>query len=221
MLQRIFIIALTLIIAIVINISIQHSNNHISKLDYVSYNEICTGDIVLVDNFTFSSKGVKYFSNSHFSHIGIICELDNEPIIAHSHLSNKGEYMSQTNKGVQKNNLNDFIAKYPKANILIMKNKSLTITQRKEIVDEVNCLMFCPYESSFLKIINSVLKSKYLYNGETTKSFFCNQFVAHILQKVGVLSKELKPSLLNLRQLYYCLLKSKCYEKEKILKLYK
>lgn len=157
--------------------------------------ELKTGDIVLFSGNGFISKMIKWITNSEWSHIGIVInieEYDFVTVLESTTLSNlpdlqTGEYV----KGVQLVPLSARIAKYDgKIAVRQLIRSDDGSVDTRSLMDFRREIIGRKYESSEAELIKSATIGT---NEEDLGSLFCSELVAECYQRMGVLTEH-KPS---------------------------
>jgi len=150
-----------------------------------------TGDIVLFSGKGAVSQGIKRFTFSHWSHVGMVIkskEFDSILVWESTTLNDVTKI-----KGVQISPLGQRIASY-RGSVSIRK---LKVKRDKALLASLvqlrHKLRGRKYEESEIELIKSAYDGPFGHNTEDLSSLFCSELVAEAYQQMGLLSEE-KPS---------------------------
>ena len=156
-----------------------------------------TDDVVLFSGKGGISTGIKWFTNSKWSHVGMVLRLpewDAVMLWESTTLSNIVDVESgKERKGVQIVPLSERVRKYKgEASIRV-----LDIEQTPEMLKELSLLRAeikgRPYEKDKIELIKAAYDGPLGENKEDLSSLFCSEMVAEAYQRMGLLSEK-KPS---------------------------
>lgn len=153
-----------------------------------------TGDIVLFSGKGAFSEGIKWFSKSTWSHVGMVVHM---PDWGHflwesTTLSDLEDFETGTlTKGVQLVVLSDRIKKY-EGEIAIRR---LQVERTERMTTDLAKLRLelrgKPYEKIKLELIRAVYDGPFGQNTADLSSLFCSELVAQAYQTLGLLSEDL------------------------------
>ncbi len=156
---------------------------------------IKTGDIVLFSGKGAISHGIKLFTLSKWSHVGMVLQLPDSDTVflwESTTLANLADAIDGTKKkGVQLVLLSDRLKSYKGdasvrhlKGITVDKNKYKTLMAfRKEVRNR-------PYEKSELELIKSAYDGPWGHNEEDLSSLFCSELVAEAYQRLRLLPDD-------------------------------
>ena len=158
--------------------------------------KIQTGDIILFSGKGGISAGIKWFTNSKWSHVGMALKLvDWDAILLweSTTLGNVKDIMSGTErKGVQLVPLSDRLQKYNgEVSIRFLQGIDRTDTMKnllRELRAEVKGRK---YEKSEIELIKSAYDGPFGTNIEDLSTLFCSELVAEAYQRIGILSHDI------------------------------
>ncbi|MCG8427708.1 MAG: hypothetical protein MI754_10175 [Chromatiales bacterium] len=155
-----------------------------------------TGDIVLFSGKGAISHGIKLFTLSKWSHVGMVLKLpdtDTVFIWESTTLSNLADAVDGwQKKGVQLVLLSDRLRTYRgEASIRHLKGVSITNEKYKALMAFRKKMRNKPYEKSELELIRAAYDGPWGHNEEDLSSIFCSELVAAAYQELGLLSKDL------------------------------
>lgn len=160
-------------------------------------NQIKTGDIILFSGKGGISTGIKWVTDSKWSHVGMALRLPEWDVVLlweSTTLSDIKDIESGVERqGVQLVPLSDRIKKY-KGEATI---RSLDINRTPEMLTALNMLRLevknRKYEEDKLELIKAAYDGPFGKNTEDLSSLFCSELVAEAYQRMGLLGEE-KPS---------------------------
>lgn len=151
-----------------------------------------TGDIIL-----FSGKGgisslIKRFSNSKWSHVGMVVRFMDMVLLWEStSLSKlKDVQTGKSTQGVQLVGLSERLAIYDGDFALRRLSENLSGAQLHALSKFRSEVAGRPYEKDYIELLNSVLIFE---NTEDLSSIFCSELLAEAYQRMGLLTED-KPS---------------------------
>ena len=156
-----------------------------------------TGDIVLFSGKGGISTGIKWFTQSKWSHVGMVLRLpewDAVLIWESTTLDDVAEIESgKARKGVQIVPLSERLRKYPgEASIRLLK-----ADRTPEMLKDLSLLRAevkgRPYEKDKLELFKAAYEGPFGDNVEDLSSLFCSELIAEAYQRMGLLSDK-KPS---------------------------
>lgn len=156
-----------------------------------------TGDIVLFSGKGGISAGIKWFTQSKWSHVGMVLRLpewDAVLIWESTNLDDVAEIESgKARKGVQIVPLSERLRKYPGETSI----RLLEMERTPEMLKELSLLRAevkgRPYETDKLELFKAAYEGPFGDNVEDLSSLFCSELVAEAYQRMGLLSEK-KPS---------------------------
>lgn len=155
-----------------------------------------TGDIILFSGKGAISHGIKLFTLSKWSHVGMVLKLPDTDTVflwESTIISNLADAIDGTKKkGVQLVLLSDRIKTYKGEasvrhlkGVTIDKNKYQTLMEfRKDVRNR-------PYEKNEIELIKSAYDGPWGHNEEDLSSLFCSELVAEAYQRIGLLPKDI------------------------------
>ncbi len=157
--------------------------------------QLRSGDLVLFSGKDNISSGIQWFSNSKWSHIGMVvrtaqkneCFLWESTTLSNVKDTHTGTYV----EGVQLVSLPERIAAYEgevAVRQLKLKRNFDMLAQLTKLRAEIKGR---PYEQDHLQLIRSAYDGMYGDNTADLSSLFCSELVAEAYQRMGVLSKDL------------------------------
>lgn len=161
-------------------------------------NRIDTGDIVLFSGKGQISTGIKWITNSKWSHVGMALRLPQQwnmlLLWESTTLSNIADLRSgKARKGVQLVPLSERLRLYDGGvsvrHLMIDRTDDMLEALRK-FRDDVKGK---PYEESRIELLKAAYDGPFGQNTEDLSSLFCSELVAEAYQRLGLLSEE-KPS---------------------------
>lgn len=153
-----------------------------------------TGDVVLFSGKGGISTGIKWFTNSKWSHVGMVLKLtewDAVMLWESTTLSDIADVESgKERKGVQIVPLSERVRKY-KGEVSI---RLLDIERTPEMLKELSLLRSeikgRPYEKDKIELIKAAYDGPFGANKEDLSSLFCSEMVAEAYQRMGLLSEK-------------------------------
>ena len=153
-----------------------------------------TGDVVLFSGKGGISTGIKWFTNSKWSHVGMVLRLpewDAVLIWESTTLSDIADIESgKERKGVQIVPLSERIKKY-KGEVSI---RLLDTERTPEMLKELSLLRAeiknRPYEEDKIELIKAAYDGPFGANKEDLSSLFCSEMVAEAYQRMGLLPEK-------------------------------
>ncbi len=159
--------------------------------------QLKTGDILLFSGKGAISNGIKFFTLSKWSHVGMVYKVDDGDIIfcwESTTLTNVSDAETgKRTKGVQLVVLSERIEACLASSYEInLRQISAPLTfdmlnNLKEFRFEVSGR---PYEKDKLELIKSAYDSWLGHNTEDLSSLFCSELIAEAYQKMGLLTEE-------------------------------
>lgn len=155
-------------------------------------NKLDTGDIVLFAGKGAFSTGIKWFTDSVWSHVGMVVSLDWGVFLWESTtLSDQIDLDTQlANKGVQLIVLSDRILKYD-GEVAIRR---LEVERSAGMVEALKALRLelrgKPYEKDTIELIKAAYDGPLGRNTEDLSSIFCSELVAEAYQRMGLLAED-------------------------------
>ncbi len=154
-----------------------------------------TGDIVLFSGKGGISTGIKWFTQSKWSHVGMVLRLNEWDAVMlweSTTLSDIKDIESgKERKGVQLIPLSERIRKY-KGEVSI---RLLEVERSSEMLAELSLLRAeikgRPYEQNLIELIRSAYDGLLGDNMEDLSSLFCSEMVAEAYQRMGLLTQEI------------------------------
>ncbi len=155
-----------------------------------------TGDIVLFSGKGMVSEGIKRFTFSKWSHVGMVIyskEFETVLLWESTTLSNIKDIDSgEHRKGVQIVPLSQRIASY-NGEIAIRKlDVERTDEMKKKLIKLRNDVRGRPYEKDEIQLIKSAYDGPFGRNTEDLSSLFCSELVAEAYQAMGLLEEVTK-----------------------------
>lgn len=164
-------------------------------------NELKTGDILLFSGKGHISEGIKFFTLSKWSHVGMVYKLVDPLDPKGSVFSWESTTLSdiedadtgKLTKGVQRVELSERIMGcFAKGYDISLRPLSRPLTD--DMVRALNLFRHevsgRPYEASKIELIKSAYDGIFGENKEDLSSLFCSELVAEAYQKMGLLSEE-------------------------------
>ena len=159
--------------------------------------ELKTGDIVLFSGKGGISTGIKWFTQSKWSHVGMVLRLlewDAVLLWESTTLSDIADVESgKERKGVQLVPLSERIRKYNGAASIRLLDLERTPDMLKELSLLRAEVKGRPYEKDKIELFRSAYEGPLGANAEDLSSLFCSEMVAEAYQRMGLLSEK-KPS---------------------------
>ena len=153
-----------------------------------------TGDIVLFSGKGGISTGIKWFTNSRWSHVGMVLRLiewDAILLWESTTLSNIADVESgKERKGVQIVPLSERIKKYDGEISVRMLDQKPTPEMHKELSLLREEVKGRPYEKSKIELFKAAYDGPFGRNNEDLSSLFCSELVAEAYQRMGLLSED-------------------------------
>ncbi len=153
-----------------------------------------TGDIVLFSGKGGISTGIKWFTNSRWSHVGMVLRLiewDAVLLWESTTLSNIADVESgKERKGVQIVPLSERIKKYDGEISVRMLDQKPTPEMHKELSLLREEVKGRPYEKSKIELFKAAYDGPFGRNNEDLSSLFCSELVAEAYQRMGLLSED-------------------------------
>jgi hypothetical protein len=155
-----------------------------------------TGDIVLFSGKGAISHGIKLFTFSKWSHVGIVLRLPDADTVflwESTTLSNLADVIDgKKKKGVQLVLLSDRIRTYDgDASIRHLQNFQIDDNKYKKLMALRKSFRNKPYEKSEIELIKSAYDGPWGHNEEDLSSLFCSELVAETYQCLGLISNKL------------------------------
>jgi hypothetical protein len=153
-----------------------------------------TGDVVLFSGKGGISTGIKWLTNSKWSHVGMVLRLpewDAVMLWESTTLNDIADVESgKERKGVQIVPLSERVKKY-KGEVSI---RFLDIERSPEMLKELSLLRAeikgRPYEKDKIELIKAAYDGPFGANEEDLSSLFCSEMVAEAYQRMGLLSEK-------------------------------
>ena len=155
-----------------------------------------TGDIVLFSGKGGISHGIKLFTLSKWSHVGMILRLPDSKAVflwESTTLSTLRDIIDgKRKKGVQLVLLRDRINTY-RGDVSVRHLSGFELNKERYLKlmkfrDEVRNR---PYEKSEIELVKSAYDGPWGHNEEDLSSLFCSELVAEAYQRIGLLSEEI------------------------------
>lgn len=167
-------------------------------------NELKTGDILLFSGKSGISEGIKFFTLSKWSHVGMVYKIQDD-------LDPKGSLFcwesttlsnvedadtGKLTKGVQRVELSERLERcFASGYEISVRQLSKTLTD--QMITALNLFRHdvsgLPYEKDKIQLIKSAYDGIFGKNKEDLSSFFCSELIAEAYQRMGLLTEE-KPS---------------------------
>jgi hypothetical protein len=159
-----------------------------------SRDQINTGDIILFSGKGHISAGIKWFTDSKWSHVGMALRLpewDAVLLWESTTLSDVKDIESGKElKGVQLVPLSERLKKY-KGEATI---RFLTVDRTPAMLSSLSLLRAevknRPYEQKIIELIKSAYDGPFGKNVEDLSSLFCSELVAEAYQRMGLLNED-------------------------------
>jgi hypothetical protein len=157
--------------------------------------ELQTGDIVLFSGKGPISAGIKWFTHSTWSHVGLVIRLpmfDSVLLWESTTLSDLVDLDSGVlRQGVQLVSLSDRLARYDgPVRIRRLQHIKLNASHWEALAKLRREVTGRPYEQSRLELLRSAYDGFGGLNREDLSSLFCSELVAEAYQRMGLLSEE-------------------------------
>ncbi|WP_207063995.1 YiiX/YebB-like N1pC/P60 family cysteine hydrolase [Motiliproteus sp. SC1-56] len=155
-----------------------------------------TGDIVLFSGKGAISHGIKLFTLSKWSHVGMVIKLpdtDTVFIWESTTLSNLADVIDgKKKKGVQLILLSDRIRTYS-GEVSIRHLQGYVVDEKnyEKLMALRASLRNKPYEKNEIELIKSAYDGPWGHNEEDLSSLFCSELVAEAYQCLGLISSKL------------------------------
>lgn len=153
------------------------------------------GDLVLFSGKGNISDGIKFFTASKWSHIGVVVKIEEWDSILlweSTTLSNIADAIDGKSKqGVQTVALSDRIDTYDgdvAIRMLVVNRTPQMIQSMKDFRKEVKNR---PYEQNRMELVKAAYDNIFGANEEDLSSLFCSELVAELYQRMGLLSDDL------------------------------
>lgn len=153
-----------------------------------------TGDIVLFSGKGGLSAGIKWFTFSRWSHVGMVVRSELGVMLWESTtLTNvKDAESGKERKGVQLVALSERIKKYQGEIAVRQLNKNVDDSALKELGKLREEVRGRPYEKNELELLKSAYDLVLGHNDENLSSLFCSELVAEAYQRMGLLENPPK-----------------------------
>ncbi|MDH5561015.1 MAG: YiiX/YebB-like N1pC/P60 family cysteine hydrolase [Deltaproteobacteria bacterium] len=159
--------------------------------------DIKTGDVILFSGKGTISNGIKLFTSSKWSHVGMVLKLPDSKanfLWESTTLSNLKDAISGTVKnGVQLVLLRDRLRTYDGEKSIRHLSYSITADEYYRLMGFREKMRGRPYETNRLELIKSAYDGPFGHNEEDLSSLFCSELVAEAYQEIGLLDNN-KPS---------------------------
>lgn len=164
--------------------------------------QLKTGDVLLFSGKSTISEGIKFFTLSKWSHVGMVYKFESEldpdgSIFCWESTSIGNVADAETGKltnGVQRVELSERFERCLAAGYEISV-RPLTKPLSKEMIRSLNVFRHevsgRPYEKSKLELIKSAYDTIFGENKEDLSSLFCSEMVAEAFQRMGLLTEEI------------------------------
>lgn len=155
-----------------------------------------TGDIILFSGKGAISHGIKLFTLSKWSHVGMVLKLPDTDTVflwESTIISNLADAIDGTKKkGVQLVLLSDRIKTY-KGEASVRHLKGVTIDKNKyqALMEFRKDVRNRPYEKNEIELIKSAYDGPWGHNEEDLSSLFCSELVAEAYQRIGLLPSDI------------------------------
>ena len=168
-------------------------------MEKVSYEKIRdrvnTGDIILFSGKGGISAGIKWFTGSKWSHVGMALKLPGWDVILiweSTTLSKLKDMESgEERQGVQLVPLSERLEKYDGDACIRFLDKKITKKMHKKLADLRQELKNRPYEENKIELIKSAYDGFLGDNEEDLSSLFCSELVAEAYQRIGLLPEDI------------------------------
>ena len=153
-----------------------------------------TGDIILFSGKGGVSHGIKLFTNSKWSHVGMVLRLPDSKAVflweSTTLTTLKDAIDGKTKRGVQLVLLSDRLQRYSgEAAIRRLKNYKMTPKKYRKLMKLREKLRNRPYEKDKIELIKAAYDGLLGHNEEDLSSLFCSELVAEAYQKLGLLKE--------------------------------
>lgn len=184
---------------------IKYNCKIITPIQFKSGNLFKTGDLVL---FKSLQSHHTIFSNSYFSHIGIIIMMGNIPNVLE--LNKTHELKGATYEGGAKlYQLKDRIKFYTEGAICIKSiNRPLDSKRLALLPEIINWAKNVQYTSSDSQILKEYCID-HIWDSATKPPFDCSKFIANVLNKLHLFNKE-DLKLYNVKHCHVCGISKNC-----------
>jgi hypothetical protein len=155
-----------------------------------------TGDIVLFSGKSRISRGIKFFSRSRYSHVGMVIKSDDMDYVGlweSTTLSNIKDIETNTKrKGVQFVALSERLNHYD-GEVVIRRLQDVEFSSKeiKELTQLRKELKNRDYEDDELELIKSLYDGFGGLNNEDLSTLFCSELVAEAYQRLGLLPNNI------------------------------
>jgi len=161
-------------------------------------NKLDTGDLLLFSSNDYIGRVIRKFSNSYFSHCGIVVKQSDKLYILECDMDNSHDYLSnKSNKnGAHILDLDEKINDYT-GNIFgyCKLNNNFNENKLKNIIHNIRDVQF---NNNLIAMYNSVIKNVFLSNFFISDSkMFCSEFVVNLYQRLGVIKYNKFPNMFN------------------------
>jgi hypothetical protein len=155
-----------------------------------------TGDLVLFSGKGAMSHGIKLFTSSKWSHVGMVLKLPDTDTIflwESTTLLNLADAIDgKRKKGVQLVLLSDRIKTYDgDASIRHLQNFSVSVSRYEKLMKLRKSFRNKPYEKSQIELLKSAYDGPWGHNEEDLSSLFCSELVAEAYQCLGLISNKI------------------------------
>ncbi len=159
--------------------------------------DLKTGDLVLFSGKGHISHGIKWITNSQWSHIGMVLRMevrDQKMILLweSTTLSNIQDVLDgKEKKGVQLVPLGQRLNTYDGGAALRQLNLNITDQQFADLLKFRETVRNKPYERDKIELIKSAYDGPFGKNVEDLSSLFCSELVAEAYQNMKLLDERL------------------------------
>lgn len=154
-------------------------------------NELKTGDIVLFSGKGRISTGIKWFTSSEWSHVGMVLRLlqfDMVLLWESTTLNNIDDVETGiAKKGVQVVSLSKRLQNYDGKAAIRQLSKKLSPKKIKSLIEFKQEVKNRPYEKQNIELLKSAFDGPFGRNREDLSSLFCSELVAESYQQMGLL----------------------------------
>ena len=169
-------------------------------MDCVNYNdireELDTGDIVLFSGKGGISAGIKWFTNSKWSHVGMVVRLPEWDIVLlweSTTLSDISDITTgEETQGVQLVPLSERLSKYTGDACIRKLSINVTSEMKNALSKLREELKGRPYEKNKIELIKAAYDGFFGENEENLSSLFCSELVAEAYQRMGLIREDVK-----------------------------
>jgi len=157
-------------------------------------NKLDTGDIVLFSGKGGISAGIKWFTTSKWSHVGMVVRLPDWNMVLlweSTTLSNVADVIDgKAKQGVQLVALSERLRTYGGEAAIRRLSVKRTATMNNALMRLRQEVKGRPYEESKVELVKAAYDGWWGENTENLSSLFCSELVAEAYQRMGLLSNS-------------------------------